>query len=191
MDDRPLTDDEIETLINRPDQIESREQGWEIIEIIDAEIANIDAQIAVAESEGRISPLSEDRRDWLRRAAYARAMKANERDRVYRRCKYFRFMKGPDNQESTEAAKTKAEANRIKQERLKIEGEAKRLKRANEAETIRLEQMKIAQLKREIKARQSLQHHFVQIAAEHLLQLTYDEIMNAARDAARKEMADG
>ena len=85
MTDFALTDEDIDRFIDDPSLIESRELACDIIDTLDHEIANISAQVEVAEVKMRAGGDVDD--DWLHRATYAKAMRINQRDRIYRRCR--------------------------------------------------------------------------------------------------------
>lgn len=142
--DAGLSDDEITALIDDPAKIESHEVALEVVAVLDAEIANIQAQVDAAVIEANVRPLSPERQAWLRRATYAGAMRRNERHRVMQRDKELRGVKG---NATTEPKHTKEE-KRLKQERLLVEAQDRRLKRQLAVESERAKQMEIAERRR-------------------------------------------
>lgn len=172
-----LTDEQIDLYVDDPLTIESHEVAREIISILDGEIANIDAQIIVANVEAQARPLPPERQDWLRRAAYAGAMRRNERHHVIQRDK---FLTGTKNQGTPPKDK---EEKRLKHERLLSESTERRLKRQTEILRLENERMALANAKRELAAKQTFEHHFARIAKGILSEDQFDKITEAANAA--------
>lgn len=143
-----LTDEQITVLIEDPAKIDSHEVALEVVAVLDAEIANIQAQVDAAVIEANVRPLNPERQAWLRRATYAGAMRRNERHRVMQRDKELRGVKG----RATTEPKHSKEEKRLKQERLLIEAQDRRLKRQLAVESERTKQMEIAERRRNYEA---------------------------------------
>jgi len=173
-----ISEDAIVEFIDDPSLISSKEEGFAVIDVIDSEIANIDSQIEAAKVIGNIDE------GWLHRATYAKAMKFQEKHRIYRRCNHLRFMKGgPDQQERTAANEIKAQANLEKQQRLRAEADARRAGKVAAAESAKTEQMRVANARREIKRKLSVDYHFRRLAAD-VLDAGALEALTAAAEAA-------
>ena len=143
--ERPsLTEEEITALIADPALISAHEIALEVLDCLDSEIANIQAQIDAAQIESNAKPLSADRQAWIRRASYAAAMRRNERHRVMQRDKELRGTKM-----LASLPRKDPEAQRIKQERLKMEAETRRDAKKLEVEKQRTLQMQLAHQKRD------------------------------------------
>lgn len=172
-----LTDEQIDEMIESPDKIETVEHAREIIDILGQEIADIRAQIDVAEVEAAgQGGLSEPRYAWLQRAAYAKAMRIKSLDKVHKR---ERELRGLFAQVRLSRAEKK-EANLLKQQRLMVEAQNRRESKKSLAEAKRAEQTAFAQMiksKREASARFSFQNVFQVVAKERLGEEKYREIM--------------
>lgn len=141
-----LTDDDVDRFIADPALITTHEQALEILETLDDEIANIQAQVDAAQIESNAKPLSPDRLAWVQRASYACAMRRNMRHRVMQRDKELRGTKSwggkpkdPD----------KKEANIVKQRRLAGEVEIRRLAKQSDHLRLQNEREALAQKRRE------------------------------------------
>lgn len=141
-----LTDDQITALIDDPAKIETHEQALTVLDCLDAEIANIQAQVDAAVIEANARPLASERQAWLRRATYAGAMRRNERHRVMQRDKELRGTKRPG---IMPGSKTKEE-KLAKQQRLLAEAEARKAAKQAEIERQKTQQMDLAQRRREL-----------------------------------------
>lgn len=131
-----FSDDQITALIADPLQIANHETAMEVIAVLDAEIADIQAQIDAAMIQATVRPLTPDREAWMRRAAYAAAMRRNDRHKVYQRDKELRGTKGP----ARTSPKKDPSVLLAKQERLKAEADDRREKRALKIAEVRLAQ---------------------------------------------------
>jgi len=148
-----LTDDDVDRFIADTALITAHEQALEILEMLDDEIASIQAQVDAAQIESNAKPLSHDRLAWVQRASYACATRRNMRHRVMQRDKELRGTKSwggkpkdPD----------KKEANLVKQQRLADEVAIRRA--AKQADLLRLqnEREALAQKRREFHADQTI-----------------------------------
>jgi hypothetical protein len=151
-----LTDDQITAFIGDPATIPDHDTALLVLDCLEAEIVNIQAQIDQAMAESTMRPLSEDRQAWLKRASYACAMRRNERHKVFMRDKEIR---GTKIQQGSRKSPAEVEERRLKQLRLMEEAAARRekaaAKRASDlvrVEELRLSQMEVAQRKRELAA---------------------------------------
>lgn len=168
-----LTDDEVTAFIADPAKITTHEIALEVIAVLDAEIASIQAKLDAAAIEHNGRPMAAERQDWVRRASYASAMKRNERFRVMQRDREIRMTKGP----AMRAGKIKdPEANRLKQSRLTEEALTRRADKQARAATEQTKQMEVAQRMRELKERQTFHHHFHLEAKRTLPPETYKQI---------------
>lgn len=161
---RPLSDDQVTAYIADPATIENHEQALEVIETLDAEIASIQAQIDAAAIENNAVQLSPGRQGWLRRAAYAAAMRRNDRHRVMQRDKEIRGTKG----NGLTPPKRTPEERLLKQQRLMEEAQARRV--AKQADVLKRQAQleDIALRRRELKASMSFSCLFVQEAQRRL-----------------------
>lgn len=162
-----VSDDDLDRFIADPALISTHEEALEVISALDAEIASIKAQVDAAQIEANVRPLSLDRQSWLKRAAYACAMRQNERHKVMQRDKELRGIKlwlgnPPD--------PTKKEANIVKQKRLADEVAAKRLAKQIEHDKLQNERELLAQKRREFQASRDreFERAFVNAAREYL-----------------------
>jgi hypothetical protein len=175
-----ISDDDIDRFIDDPALIQTHEQAIEVLDALDAEIANIQAQIDAAQIENNARPLSPERQAWVRRASYAAVMRRNERHRVIQRDKELRGTKGP---KGNPPDPFKKEANLLKQQRLAGEVEIRRI--AKQAEHLRLqnEREALAQRRREFQAAQDQQFDrlFVNAARQYLSTEQFEAIRKKAR----------
>lgn len=171
-----LTDEDITAFIADPATIQTHEQALQIIEVLDAEIAEIQAQVDAAAIESNARPLSPDRQGWLRRASYAAAMRRGHRHRVMQRDKEIRHVKGAAQQQP----KRSPEERLAKQTRLLAEAEARRTAKLAEAAKIRLALEDVAQRRRELKAMASFERAFI-VEAEAMLSA---DVFAAIKEAA-------
>lgn len=172
--ERPsLSEAEITALIADPTLIESHEIALEVLDCLDDEIANIQAQVDAAQIESNAKPLSPDRMRWLQRAAYAGAMRRNERHRVIQRDKELRGTKA----RNTPKDPDKAASNLIKQHRLATEAETRRETKRIRAEELRVQQMALANAKYEMKMKMDSAHRFREVAKRLLPAELYDRIV--------------
>lgn len=111
----------IDGWIKNPETIETRDIAKECMEILDSEIAGIKTQLEVARIEAGMSPLPPDRQDWVRRAAYALAMREKDRGAVWRRDMELRKIKG-----LARTAKKDPAVGLAKQARMQAEAEGRR-----------------------------------------------------------------
>lgn len=170
-----LDDDQLLDLADDPKAIESREIAAEVIDCLDHKIAGIQAQLDLALIEAAGQPLSVDRQDWVRRASYAKSMAINSRHRVIARDKTLARDKGkhvPD--------PAKAETQKLKQERLMLEAEARREAKGAKAEQLRTEQMRMSEGRREREAEQRYERRFVAAARTILPPDIFNEIRSRA-----------
>lgn len=141
-----LTDEQFQALIADPAQITSHEIALEILDVLDGEIAEIQAQIDQAAVESITKPLTPERQAWLKRASYAAAMRRNERHRVMQRDKEIRGTK-------FHGGKPKdPEVGKLKQARLLEEATVRKAGKQLGTERERTRQMEIAQKRRELRA---------------------------------------
>lgn len=173
-----LTDDQITALVDDPAKIETHEIALEVLAVLDAEIADIQSQVDAAIIEANARPLPPDRQAWLRRATYAGAMRRNERHKIFQRDKELR---GTKNKGHTPKDPLKAEANKIKQERLREEATVRRKNKELEIEKQRTAQMQIAVQRRELDATKQFQHRFQEAAMRLLPPETYEMIKTAVK----------
>jgi hypothetical protein len=156
-----LSDEQIMAMIADPATIPTHEIALEVMAVLDAEIANIQTQVDAATIEANIRPLAPNRMAWLKRASYAGAMRRNERQKIYQRDKELRGMKGRAFTEPKHSKEEKA----LKQQRLMIEAEDRRLKRQLAIEKERTRQMEIAQEKRNAPLRLEIERLRSELAA--------------------------
>lgn len=147
----PLSDEQITAFIADPATITTHEIALEVVACLDIEIADIQAQIDAAQIRYASVEMPKDTENWIRRAAYAAAMRRNERHRVMQRDKEIRGTKGVA-QTPPEDKRLKREANLLKQQRLLEETQARRLKQQNERDRLQIEREKVAQKRRELEA---------------------------------------
>jgi hypothetical protein len=169
-----LTDDQITAYIADPATIETHEIAREVIDCLDAEIANIQAQVDAAMVEANVRPLSEERQAWVKRASFAAAMRKNSRQRVYQRDKELRGFKGPATMEPKHSKEEKA----LKQQRLLVEAETRRDAKKLALQNTTLQIAKIAQQRRDLEAARSFEHRFY-MAAKQLLSAEQIEAIKA------------
>ena len=122
-----LTDDEVTAYISDPATIPTHEAALYVLDTLDAEIAQIQSQIDAAQIRYNNATIPAETEAWLRRAAYAGAMRRNERHRIIQRDKEIRGTKF-----QTVPNVEKKQANLLKQERLKIEAETRREEKRKE-----------------------------------------------------------
>ncbi len=140
-----LTDDQVTAFIADPATIPSHEIALAVAEVLEAEIASIQAQVDAAQIESNAKPLSPDRRAWVQRASYAAAMRRNELRRILNRDKEIRGTKHWSDKNAPEIAQAKL----LKQERLKIEAEDRRLSKQLRHQEQITRQMELADKRRE------------------------------------------
>lgn len=174
-----LTDDEITAFIADPATIPTHEIALEVIGCLDEEIANIQTQIDAAMIESNMRPLSEERQAWARRASYAAAMRRNERHRVMQRDKEIRGTKGKPGQKDP----NKAEAGKLKQERLKLEAETRRDAKKLAILEANNRAAAIAQQRRELAATLNFAHRFYKVAQAVLPPEQLAELQSATHNA--------
>lgn len=160
-----LTDDEITAFIEDPAKIETHEVALEVIAVLDAEIANIQVQVDAAMIEANIRPLSDERQAWLRRASYAGAMRRNERHRVMQRDREIRRVKGVAQMEPRRSKEEKL----LRQQRLLVEGEARREQKRAEGLRQSNLQSELSLKRKELDAARSFERRFL-ATAKRLLQ---------------------
>lgn len=122
-----LTDDQITALIDDPATILTHEIALYVIDTLDAEIAQIQSQIDATQIRYNNATIPAETDAWLRRAAYARAMRRNARHRVMQRDKEIRGTKF-----QTAPNVEKKQANLLRQERLKTDAEMRRKEKRKE-----------------------------------------------------------
>lgn len=93
-----LDDEQFEARLKDPSIIATHEEAVAILEELDRNIAQIEMQIEAYSIEANSREMPEERQAWLRRAAYACAMKRNGRHRVMQRD---RELRGTKNNGST------------------------------------------------------------------------------------------
>lgn len=122
-----LSDDAITAMIDDTASILDHATAAAIIDLLDREVASIRTQISAAEIAAGNRPLTEEAQAWAKRAAYAAAIKGQQRQRVERRDKELRGLRRPPAEPKSDATKlAQAEEGRAKQERLRIEAETQR-----------------------------------------------------------------
>ena len=109
-------DPALEAAIRDPAQVTSHEQILLFIGMLDLEIASIESQLEMARAEAAIAPLTNYRQDWMRRAAYARSMRWNQRHRLHQRDKELRGVKGPAQTPPKDPAEGQAKMARFQAE---------------------------------------------------------------------------
>ena len=85
-----ITDEEIHLAASNPSTIATPERAEEILGYLDEDIASIQIQLDAARIEAGVAGLSFDRREWLRRASNAMALKLSQRRAVGARLAEFR-----------------------------------------------------------------------------------------------------
>lgn len=169
-----------QSVLADPAHITTHEQANEIITVLDHEIANIEAALECARVEAATSPLPEHRMDWVRRAAYAAAMKRNARHRIIQRDKELRGTKGPA---ITQPRKDPGEGV-AKQARLQAEAEERKAAKVAEAER---NKVRLA----EIEALRSWRKQFVELARDAIPADQFDHLMaEAKRRSGNNRMPD-
>lgn len=172
-----LSDAEIAAYINDPATIATHEVAIEIIGILDAEIASIQTQLDAAALAAAVQPLSPDRLNWANRAAYAAAIRRQERHRVWQRDRELRGTKGS----AATPPKHTPEEKRLREERLLAEARDRRAKRDLELTGLRVQQEDIAQRRRELRAADSYERKFVAAARAMLTEAAFADLDAAAR----------
>jgi len=172
-----LTDEQVTAFIADPATIETHEQALEIIETLDAEIANIQVQIDMLAIESNGRALPPERQNWLRRASYAAAMRRNERHKVTQRDREIRGTKFRVQQEP----KLPNEAKVLKQQRLMEEAVTRRVAKQAESLKAQLALQDVAQRRRELEALSSFNHRFVAEAKKRLSPTEFEALSEAAR----------
>ena len=158
-----LSDERFDAVCADPTIIENHQEAAAVLQELDGDIANIQAQLDAYEIEfsGRTPP--EERRSWFRRASHARAFKASIRHRVIMRDKELRKTKGP----STTPAKRDPAVGLAKQARLMVEAENRRADIA--ARRVAVEQQR------------SVNSIFAAVAKEKLPPEIYSDLMSEAK----------
>lgn len=146
-----LSDEQVTAFINDPATIATHDEAVEVIDCLDAEIANIQSQVDMAVIEANARPLNEDRQSWLRRATYACAMRRNERHRVMQRDKEIRGTKGSAGNSAADKS-AKREANLVKQQRLLEETTIRRIAKENSRTQLQIERERVAVRRRELES---------------------------------------
>ncbi len=172
-----LSDDAIGAFIDDPATIPTHEIALEVLDVLEHEIADIQAQVDAATIEAQAVPLSAEKQDWLRRACYAGAMRRNDRHRVMQRDKELRGTKSSGGKAKDP---DKVKANLAKQERLLEETKLRRINKEIERSKQTAAQMRLAQERRELHALQSYQNRFVESAKRLLPTDTYEAIRASA-----------
>lgn len=139
-----LSEDAITALIADPASIQSHEVALEVLDVLDDEIANIQAQLDQAAAEAISRPLPADRQAWYKRASYAAAMRRNERHRVMQRDKEIRGTKFRG------GTPKDPEVGKLKQARLRDEAQTRKAGMLLKIEQEKTRQMEIAQRRREL-----------------------------------------
>ena len=85
-----ITDEEIHLAASNPSTIPDAARAEEILGYLDEDIANIRIQLDAAKIEADCAGLTDDRREWLRRASNAMALKLSQRRAVGARLAEFR-----------------------------------------------------------------------------------------------------
>lgn len=174
-------DDWATAYIDDPAKIDTHELALNVVEVLEREIASIQAQIDAAQIEANIRPLSDARINWVKRASYAVSMRRQELHRVMQRDKELR---GTKNYGGKPRDPDKKEANLIKQQRLADEVAIRRA--AKQAEVLKLQnaQHALALKRREFSARQAYERRFVEAAKQYLPSDQFDYLCTQARSAA-------
>lgn len=175
MAEATLSDDDLDRLIGDPALIPTHEVALEVIDALDAEIADIQAKVDACQIEHNAKPMPPETKSWLQRASYAAAMRRNSRHRVMQRDKEIRGCKlfggnPPD--------PTKKEANIIKQTRLAGEVEMRRLAKQSEHLRLQNERETLAHQRRAFQAERDIQFEkrFVDAARRYLSEEQFEEV---------------
>jgi hypothetical protein len=165
--------DDFDTKLRDTSLIATREECLDIVTQLDHAIASIQRQIDVFNIKNDGLVLHPDQEDWLQNAAYACAMKKNQRHKVMMRDREFRNVKFQ--QHNDPALKlAKQEKHIAKNERMKAEAEARKA-----AKLVEQQKWQVAQA--EISYQKSVARHFVNVARERLGDDVFTDIMNTAR----------
>ncbi len=151
-----LSDDDYEARIADTALIATHAEACAILVELDSNIAHIQTQIDLFATEATGRAMPENRRDWLRRAAYACAIQRSQRHRVLARDRELR------NSSIVQKAKKDREERMAQQARLTVEAEGRKL-----AALVQQQQM------------QDARHYgrlFVKVAKERLPPETVGEI---------------
>jgi hypothetical protein len=151
-----LSEDAITALIADPAAIPSHEVALEVLDVLDDEIANIQAQLDQAAAEAISRPLPPDRQAWYKRASYACAMRRNERHRIMVRDREIR------NSKLFGGSPKDPEAKRLKQARLLEEAQTRKAAKLLKVEQEKTRQMEIAQRRRETDNKRRFGMSFIQ-----------------------------
>lgn len=172
----PLTDEQVTAYIDDPATIPTHEAALEVMGVLDAEIAEIQAQLDADEIAHSGRARSMERDNWYRRASYARNMKQRDRNAVYKRDREIRHIVGPAMTAKRGKSPEELAAKQAKQDRLKAEAEARR--EAKKADNLKrqtqLEQFAIER---------SFHRCFVAHARTILTSAQFTQIQNAANAA--------
>jgi hypothetical protein len=169
-----LNDDEFEARLRDPTLITTHDEAIGILDEIDRSLAHIQTQIDAyaIESNGREMP--PERQAWLRRAAYAGAMRRNERYRIIQRDKEIRGTKG-----LAQTPRKDPAIGIAKQQRLMVEADARKADKlaAHARQQVLIE---------DIAERRSAARMFIDVARERLTSNDFEAILNEAK-RRRKE----
>lgn len=131
-----LDDEQFEARLRDPSLIATHEEAVMILEELDHDIAQIGMQIEAYSIEASTREMPEDRQAWLRRAAYAGAMKRNGRHRVIQRDRELRGTKNngtPPKDPALKLARKEAFILELSDRKLKREADVLRQRVALEA----------------------------------------------------------
>lgn len=134
-----------EPMVANPLLIETKEMAQEVLNWLNREIANIDAQLDAAAIQAGQREMPESKADWLRRACYAVAMKKRDYHKIYQRSRELRGIKGPSQTEPSHTKEEKA----LKHQRLLVEAETRRTAKQLQYQQAKNREAELAQKKRE------------------------------------------
>lgn len=167
--------DEIEACILDPALIQTHAQALEVLQAIQLEIGNIEAQLSdYALEAARHQEMPQGRREWHRRAAFALSVRQGMRRAVNARDRELRGI--PD------AVPPGAAENQARHSRLRAEAQDRKAGRLLEHAKVQ-ESLAVAELN------QSLARHFVEVAAERLAGDVFDALAVEAKRRRQAEVA--
>jgi hypothetical protein len=123
--------------------------------------------------------ISRQDEDWVRRAAYAKAIRQNERDRVYKRV---RELRGTQQAAQAAGKGERRAANLLKQERLVAEARTRQLTAQAKAEEALAKLLAAQRRNRQQKLEASLNYRFYAAAKRMLPPALFDELVTATKE---------
>lgn len=176
-----MTDDQFEDRLDDPGLILTHEEANSMIHEVMGNIAGIDTQLVVYQSECEVSgpdAVSDVRHAWFRKAVYARAMRKLELLRLNRRYSELRGLPGA----SASAQAARRQDRRDQQVRLTAAALAK-------AEASRAAQALQVRLTRDIADRKSFKSFFMRAARAGLTEHLFDSLLREAKRLRDEHMA--